>query len=74
MTTRRTSRRPVPRHFGPPFAAPLCAAPPPSVGARHAVPVFSTAPTPTVSLSPLDAILTKKPGGPVDTEAVLFEP
>jgi len=62
------------RHFAPPSAAPPCAIPPPFVGARHAAPAFSFAPTPTVSLSPLDATLTKKGGVPVDTEAVLFEP
>ncbi len=69
-----------------------------SVGARHAVPVFSfISLTPTVSLSllnatltnlpvsianerltatvsPLNATLTKTPGVPVDTEAVLLEP
>jgi hypothetical protein len=33
-----------------------------SVGARHAVPLFSILPTPTVNLTPLSATLTKKPG------------
>jgi hypothetical protein len=46
-------RLPAPRHFALP-----CAAPPPFVGARHAVPVFPFVPNPIVSLSPLNATLT----------------
>jgi len=48
-------------------SAPGSPAPPLFVGARHAVPVFRFAATPTVNLTPLYATLTKKPGGLFNT-------
>jgi hypothetical protein len=51
-----------PRFPAPRFLAPYCAAPPMLVGARHAVPVFPCATTPTLNLTPLYATLTKKRG------------
>jgi hypothetical protein len=55
-----------PRFPAPRFLASYCAAPPMLVGARHAVPVFRFATTPTVNLTPLNATLTKTRGVPVE--------
>lgn len=46
------------------YLGPARPAPPMLVGARHAVPVFRSAPTPTVNSTPLYATVTKYPGGP----------